>query len=102
MRDGQILALNKAGGVAQFKSDGTLTPTVAGGAIIATAHTGITGFQPDGRFVLAQAVKGPRGWNDADVKAIRFEPAGGVDPTFNTPAFDFVSGGIHASAPQAV
>jgi uncharacterized delta-60 repeat protein len=89
LANGQILALNNVGGIAQFDSRGNLAASVTSGTIIASAHSGRSAFEPNGRFVIAGGARGSGGRRDIDVTAISFNPTGSIDHTFNSPIFDF-------------
>lgn len=101
LTNGQYVVLNNVAGIAQFQSNGTLVPVVSG-TIAVAAHTSITGFQTDAKFILAGGAQGPSGENDLDVKVFRYLPAGGLDPAFfNSPTFDFGAPGALVNSAQA-
>jgi uncharacterized delta-60 repeat protein len=88
LSNGQILALNNVGGIAQFDSQGNLAPSVTSGTVVATANNGLSAFESNGRFLIAGGARGATR-RDVDITAISFNPTGSIDHTFNSPVFDF-------------
>jgi len=88
LSNGQILALNDVGGIAQFDSRGNLASSVTSGTIVANANNGRSAFESNGRFVIAGGARGATR-RDIDVTVISFNPTGSIDHTFNSPVFDF-------------
>ena len=88
LSNGQILALNNVGGIAQFDSQGNLAPAVTSGTIAATANNALSAFQSNGRYLIAGGARGAT-LKDIDITAISFNPTGSIDHTFNSPVFDF-------------
>jgi uncharacterized delta-60 repeat protein len=87
---GNIFALNGSA-IAEFSRTGVLQAQVTPSAITVASQKGSEIFQADGRFLLAQGVRGITR-HDTDVQVVRFNPAGSIDPLFNNPKFDF--GGV--------
>jgi uncharacterized delta-60 repeat protein len=95
------VAINAAGNIlveagsaiAAFDLNGGTLPQVTPAAIAASSHNGgdsATAFQPDGRFVWAKSIlEGNFRARDSDTQVLRFTATGAVDPTFNSPVFDF-------------
>jgi uncharacterized delta-60 repeat protein len=88
LSNGQILALNDVGGIAQFDARGNLSPSVTSGTIVAASNNGRSAFESTGRFVIAGAARGATR-RDVDVTVISFNPTGSIDHTFNSPVFDY-------------
>ncbi|HEV2989485.1 MAG TPA: hypothetical protein VG759_13675 [Candidatus Angelobacter sp.] len=88
LSNGQILALNNVGGIAQFSSNGVLASSVTSGTIAATSNNGVSAFESTGRYVIAGSAQGITR-RDIDLTVIGFSPTGSIDHTFNNPVFDF-------------
>ena len=88
LSDGQILALNNIGGIAQFDSSGRPASAVTSGTIAARANTGVSAFESSGKFVIAGSARGSNR-RDIDIAMVGFNPAGSIDHNFNNPIFDF-------------
>jgi uncharacterized delta-60 repeat protein len=102
LSNGQILALNDVGGIAQFDSRGNLAPSVTSGTIVAAANNGRSAFESNGRFVIAGGAVGATR-RDIDVTVISFNPTGSIDHTFNSPVFDFgLEDVVFANLAQAI
>ncbi len=99
--NGNIFALNGST-LAEFSPRGALISSATSATIVASGHTGISAFQPDGKFVVAGTAQGPSGRRDIDVKVSRFALPGAVDGTFSSPLFDYGAGGPFSDIGQAV
>jgi uncharacterized delta-60 repeat protein len=99
--EGEIVALNSAGLIAQFSPTGT-PQIVAGKPLIKTARMGPVTFEGSGRYFVATVVQGPGGENDLDVRIIRFAATGAIDPTFQSPLIDFGPTGPLESVAQSI
>ncbi len=88
LSNGQILALNDVGGIAQFDANGNLASSVTSGTIVATSNNGRSAFESNGRFVIAGGARGVTR-RDIDVTVISFNPTGTIDHTFSSPVFDY-------------
>ncbi len=87
LSDGQILALNNTGSIAQFNASGAPV-SVTSGTIAARANTGVSAFESSGKFVIAGSAQGVTR-HDIDVTMVGFNPTGSIDHTFSNPVFDF-------------
>jgi uncharacterized delta-60 repeat protein len=88
LSNGQILALNNVGGIAQFDARGNLASSVTSGTIVASSNNAVSAFESNGRFVTAGGAHGITR-RDIDITVIGFNPTGSIDHTFNSPVFDF-------------
>ena len=102
LSDGTILAVNNSQQTAGFSSNGVLLPHAHGGLVTAATHRGTIAFRPDGDFLIAAGGQGPSGENDMDVSVRLLEPSGIVDPSFQSPLFDFGAGGPYVNLAQAI
>ncbi len=100
--DGTILAVNNRQQTAQFTSNGALLPEAHGGFVTAATHRGTVAFRPDGDFLFASGGQGPSGENDTDVSVRLLESSGILDPSFQSPLFDFGAGGPFGNLAQAI
>jgi uncharacterized delta-60 repeat protein len=79
--------------IAEFTPSGGPKSQVTPAAISASSQGGgtrATAFQPDGKFVFAEAVsEGGLRQRDTDTKVVRFTATGAIDSTFSNPTFDF-------------
>jgi uncharacterized delta-60 repeat protein len=93
---GNIL-VEAGGAIAAFNLNGGALSQVTPAPISASSHGGgdsATAFQPDGKFVFAKSLlEGNFRARDSDTQVVRFTATGAVDPTFNSPVFDFVGEG---------
>jgi uncharacterized delta-60 repeat protein len=83
--------------IAEFNPSGGPASHVTPASIVASSQNGAsraTAFQPDGRYVFAEALlEGPIRRRDTDTKVVRFTATGAIDATFSSPTFDFVGEG---------
>jgi uncharacterized delta-60 repeat protein len=86
-----ILAVNAQAPIAaaQFTSAGALVTPPTGGTIIATDNAGITAFQPNCEYLLAETTSGPDGRLNVDAEVMRFELNGTIDSAFQSPVIRF-------------
>ena len=80
--------------IAEFSTNGTLLPQVIPAPLVRSSHGGSTVFLANGEYVDAETVYvgTPRN-RDLDGHVVRFTATGGIDPSFNSPTFDFVGEG---------
>jgi uncharacterized delta-60 repeat protein len=100
-----ILALDGTGtiGVDQFSSTGALAATPTGGTIVKLSNTGLTAFQQNGEFLIAETVAGPDGRTNVDAEVARFELNGTADTSFQSPAIRLVPDAVNTkNIPAAV
>lgn len=98
--DGSVLTLGWGPtAVARFAADGTVQPVALTGSIVAIASTGNATFQGDGKILVAGSVRATPGSysDDIDVKLSRSLLGGAVDPSFDSPQFDFAGDGLNVS-----
>lgn len=88
LSDGQILASNNVGSMAQFDASGTLASAVTSGTIAARANTGVSAFESSGKLVIAGSAQGTTR-HDIDITMVGFNPTGSIDHNFSNPVFDF-------------
>ena len=103
LSNGSYLALGGAGAVVEFSSTGVLQSAVTAGTLVAAIKSGSGAvlFQPNGDFVVAQAVHtGCVNCHDSAAKVSRFSETGVVDSTFSSTSFTF--GGNDQTQPQAI
>jgi hypothetical protein len=92
LSNGSYLALGGAGAVVEFSSTGVLQSAVTAGTLVAAIKSGSGAvlFQPNGDFVVAQAVHtGCVNCHDSAAKVSRFSETGVVDSTFSSTSFTF-------------
>ena len=93
---GDIFALAGTA-IAEFSPTGALEPSTPA-PIMVSSHGffGPNAFQPDGRYLVAEAVTGA-GRHDFDTQVVRFNQTGTVDSSFSNPAFDLTGEGGSSS-----
>ena len=103
--DADALAVDAAGDIfavtgtqiVEFSPSGVLDSSVTPASIAVSAHGffGPQAFQADGRYLVPEAVADANR-HDIDTQVVRFMQTGLVDPTFNSPVFDFTGEGGNA------
>jgi uncharacterized delta-60 repeat protein len=90
---GDIFALAGTA-IVEFTPGGTLQSSVTPAAVTVSSHGffGINAFQSDGRYLVAEFVSGVSR-HDIETQVVRFIQTGVTDPSFNSPAFDFIGEG---------
>lgn len=102
LSSGDYLAADISERIAQFSAAGRLRMHATGGAAVSASHPGTFVFRPDGALLVAAGGRGPSGRRDSDVRVHLTLPDGTVDPAFQSPLFDYGSGGPYANLAQAI
>lgn len=101
--DGKIVALSGTTAL-RFLPNGSVDPNTVRGTLVAETHNRTSMLTADERIIVAGGLFDGKGSSDIDTQVLRLFPNGSVDPSFQSPLFDYVrtSPDIFQNAPNAI
>lgn len=99
--NGKTLVVTSPTQTAEFNSVGGLLPTVTPGMVVAGTLANPI-FLPNSDYLVLAGAQGPGGRRDIDSEVVRFLSNGTLDPTFQSPLFDFSQGNQLPSIAEAI